>query len=192
MNEPTDLVYIDDYNLLGSNFYWHKYETHGLTKEDILGAGLVDDRVQVSKQIIEPLIAADNELQKKGWRLYIKEGYRSKDLYKVVYEKRIAKYGKEVTDTILNIDTMPHSEGLSVDISIWDTKTDKEIYMRKGSDGVPAFFTHFYRDKSDEESKSYQELQDYIAKLMMKYGFRFASKKEYFHFDYRPSLPPNY
>ncbi len=35
MNYPEDLIYIDDYGLVGSNFYWHKYESKGLTKEDI-------------------------------------------------------------------------------------------------------------------------------------------------------------
>ncbi len=192
MDAPKDLVYIDDYGLLGSNFYWHKYETHGLSKEDIINAGLTGDRVQVSSVIVDKLVAIDKELQGRGWRLYIKEGYRSKALYEIVYERRVAKYGKEVTDSILNIETMPHAEGLSVDISIWDIATNKEVYMRKGSDGVPAFFVHFYRDKVDEESKHYQEMQDFMAELMMKYGFRFASKREYFHFDYRPESEPNY
>lgn len=30
------LVKISDYGLLGSNFYWNKYESKGLTKEAIL------------------------------------------------------------------------------------------------------------------------------------------------------------
>lgn len=192
MNEPTDLVYIDTYGLLGSNFYWHKYATHGLSKEDIVNAGLTDDRVQVSKRIISTLVAIDKELQKRGWRLYIKEGYRSEAVYKIVYERRVAKYGKEITDTILNITTMPHSTGMTVDVAIWDSESNKEIYMRKGDDGVPAFFVHFYRDIKDEESRRCQELQDYIATTMMSHGFRFASKREYFHFDYKPEIPENY
>jgi hypothetical protein len=64
--------------------------------------------------------------------------------------------------------------------------------MRKGEDGVPAFFIHFYRDRQNEESKKYQELQDYIANIMMSHGFRFASKREYFHFDYKLEIPKNY
>ena len=95
MTESTDLVYIDNYHLLGSNFYWHKYEAYGMTKEDILQAGLTSDRVQVSEKIIDTLVAIDQEMQKHGWRLYIKEGYRSEALYKVVYEKRVAKFGKK-------------------------------------------------------------------------------------------------
>jgi hypothetical protein len=64
--------------------------------------------------------------------------------------------------------------------------------MRKGEDGVPAFFIHFYRDRQNEESKKYQELQDYIANIMMSHGFRFASKREYCHFDYQPDIPKTY
>lgn len=192
MEIPNDLVYIDEYGLLGSNFYWHKYETHGLCKEDILNAGLTDDRVQVSKQIIDVLIAVDAEFQKRGWRLYIKEGYRSEALYKIVYERRVAKYGKEITDTILNINTMPHATGLTVDVSIWDIETGTEIFMRKKEDGVPAFFVDFYRDKLDADSMRCQELQDFVGEIMMRHGFRLASKREYFHYDYKPETNPNY
>lgn len=192
MTSPTDLVYIDEYGLLGSNFYWHKYATHGLSKEDILEAGVTSDRVQVSKRIIDILISIDKEFQKDGYRLYIKEGYRSEELYDIVYKRRVAKYGKEITDTILNIKDMPHASGLTVDVALWNKEENKEIFLRSGEDGVPAFFVHFYRDKNDTESHKYQELQDYVAKMMMKHRFRFASKREYFHFDYRTNIPQNY
>lgn len=96
MNEPNDLVYIDTYGLRGSNFYWHKYAAHGLTKEDILSAGLEDDRVRVSSKIIDFLVQINTELEKDGKCLYIKEGYRSKKLYQIVYDRRflsICPYG---------------------------------------------------------------------------------------------------
>jgi D-alanyl-D-alanine dipeptidase len=192
MTVPTDLVYIDEYGLLGSNFYWHKYATHGLTKEDILQAGLTSDLAQVSERIVDILVSIDKELQKDGYRLYIKEGYRSEALYNIVYERRVAKYGKEITDTILNIKDMRHASGLSVDVTLWDKKENKEVFLRSGEDGVPALFAHFYKDKSDLESRKYQDLQDYIIGIMMCYGFRLGSKREYFHFDYRPEVPPNY
>jgi len=91
-SQELDLVYIDEYGLLGSNFYFHKYESKGLTKEDILDAGLTSDRVQVHQDIIEPLISIDQEFQKRGLRLYIKEGYRSEKLYNVVYKRRVEKF----------------------------------------------------------------------------------------------------
>ena len=192
MTDPADLVYIDAYGLLGSNFYWHKYAAHGLSKEDILEAGLVDDRVQVSSKIIDILVKIDSELQKQGQRLYIKEGYRSKKLYQIVYDRRVEKYGKEATESILNLKDMPHAEGLSVDVAIWDIATDKEVYLRKGDDGIDALFIGFYKNKDDEESKRYQALQDFLANLMLGYGFRIGTRREYFHFDYRPDTEQNY
>ncbi|MHB8710656.1 MAG: M15 family metallopeptidase domain-containing protein [Minisyncoccota bacterium] len=192
MTVPSDLVYIDEYGLIGSNFYWHKYATHGLTKEDILQTGLTSDRVQVSRRIIDALVSIDGEFKKDGRRLYVKEGYRSEALYNIVYKRRVAKYGKEITDTILNINDMPHASGLTVDVALWNEKEDKEIFLRSPKDGVPAFFVHFYQGKDDPESRKYQELQEYVIRIMMRYGFRLGSKREYFHFDYRPEIQSNY
>lgn len=190
--EPSDLVYIDEYGLLGSNFYWHKYAVHGLTKADITNTGLTNDRVQVSEKIIGELVSIDKELRNRGFRLYIKEGYRSKALYEVAYKRRVEKYGKEATDSILNMEAMPHALGTSVDVALWDLDKNKEVYMRQGEDGLPALFINFYRGKEDEASRRYQELQDYLADIMMCHGFRIGTKLEYFHFDYRPEKEPNY
>jgi D-alanyl-D-alanine dipeptidase len=189
---PEDLVHIDQYGLLGTNYYWHKFANHGLSKEDITEAGLTDDRVQVSEKIVRHLQEVDEELQSLGWRLYIKEGYRSSALYDIVYKRRVEKHGKQETDSLFNLASKPHALGLTVDVSIWDPQTNSEVMMRKREDGTPALFIGFYKSKSDEESKRYQELQDYIAGLMLKRGFRIGTKREYFHFDYRPDMPENY
>jgi len=192
MSTPTDLVYIDQYGLLGSNFYWHKHEAHGLSKEDILGAGLENERVQVSVSLIPLLQEIDRELQSQKKRLYVKEGYRSKELYRVVYDRRVEKYGKESTDRLLNIDSMPHALGLSVDVTLYDEETDTEMALRNRDDGIEALFIGFYKEKSDEVSRRYQELQDLLAELMLRRGFRIGKRREYFHFDYRPDEPENY
>ncbi len=187
MNEPADLVYIDDYDLLGSNFYWHKYEAKGLTKEDILSVGLTSDRVQIHKDILQPLLTVNAEFQRKGYRLYIKEGYRSKALYEMIYKRRVTKFGKEETDRLLNMEGMPHAEGKSVDVALWSLRENKEIYLRQGEDGVDALFVDFYKGKEDEQSKRYQELQEWIINIMQEQGFRLGTKREYFHFDYKPN-----
>lgn len=192
MSHPENLVYVDECSLIGSNFYWHKYESKGLTKEDILEAGLASDRVQVAKDIIEPLQRAEEALKPLGYRLYIKEGYRSKNLYDIVYKRRVEKFGKEETDSLINMEGMPHALGLSVDVTLWSLAENKEVYLRSGGDGVAALFIHFYKDKEDAPSKQYQELQDLLINTMMTQGFRLGTKKEYFHFDYRPDMLPNY
>lgn len=191
MDIPQDLVYITDYGIKGSNFYWHKYAAHGLTKEDILDAGLADDRVQVSEKIIPGLTQVQRELQGKGWELFIKEGYRSEALYHRIFERRVEKYGREKTEALFNMQDMPHAVGIAVDVALWNTGTDKEIYLRKWEDGNPALYINFYRDRIDTEGKHYHELQSYLIDLMLRHGFRIGKKREYFHFDYRPDAPPN-
>lgn len=192
MNEPADLVYLDEHGLAGSNFYWHKYAAHGLSKEDIQAAGLTDDRVRVGAALIEPLRAVDRTLRERGWSLFVKEGYRSNALYEIVYARRVEKYGKEATDRLLNIDARPHALGLSVDVAIQDARTGEEVLMRDGGDGIDALFLDFYRGKEGVEAARYQELQEYLCALMLERGFRIGIRREYFHFDYRPASPPNY
>jgi D-alanyl-D-alanine dipeptidase len=186
MNTPTDLVYIDDYGLRGSNFYWHKYATHGLTKEDILAAGLTSDRVQVSETLIKPLFAVNKELAERGQSLYVKEGYRSTAIYDIVYKRRVEKYGQEMTDVLLNMEEKPHALGRSVDVALWDVAKDEEIYLRRREDGAPALFVDFYKGKPDKESQNYQALQEDLIDRMQRHGFCVGKKREYFHFDYRP------
>jgi D-alanyl-D-alanine dipeptidase len=128
----NDLVYIDRHGLLGSNFYWHKHEAKGITKEEILSVGLTDDRVQVHADIIGVLQDIDRAFQERGYRLFIKEGYRSKDLYELVYRKRVEKFGKEETDRLINMKDMPHADGKSVDVALVDKSTGEEVHMRRG------------------------------------------------------------
>ncbi len=192
LKKNKDLVYIDERGLLGSNFYWYKYEAKGLTKEDILSVGLMNGRVQVNKEILTPLLVVDTEFQNKGYRLYVKEGYRSKALYEIIYKRRAAKFGKEETDRIFNMEGMPHTLGTSVDVALWDAKENKEVYLRRGEDGMDALFVDFYKGKADDQSKKYQALQAWVIDVMQNNGFRLGTKREYFHFDYRPNEPRNY
>lgn len=180
-----DLVYIDDYGLLGSNFYWDKRDTKGVTLEEIMATGLRDNRVQVHRDLITPLQEIDRELKANSYRLYIKEGYRSKALYELVYRKRVEMFGKEETDRLLNMNDMPHSTGKSVDVSLRDIEGKEEIFMRNGSDGTDALFYGYYKDKTDQQSQNLQALQDKVKELMERKGFKFGTKNEYFHFDYK-------
>lgn len=180
-----DLVYIDEYGLLGSNFYWHHRNDKGLTDSDLVEAGLTSERVQVHKDIIDPLISIDKEFQKRGYRLYIKEGYRSKKLYEMIYKRRVEMFGKEETDRLLNMKDMPHSLGKSIDVSLRDITGTEEISMRNKANGTDAMFINFYKDKTDDESKKYQDLQDFVIQTMRAHGFDLGTKNEYFHFDFK-------
>src|SRR6185312_505682 len=150
----------------------------------LLAVGLEDHRVFVHKDIIQLLISVDKEFQKRNFRLYVKEGYRSKALYEIVYTKRVKMFGKEETDRVLNMKDMPHASGKTVDISLIDMSSNELVEIRDKSHGTDALFINFYRNKNDENSKRYQELQDYILQVMTKHGFELGTKKEYFHFNF--------
>ncbi len=188
----SQFVYIDDYGLRGTNFYWHKYEGKGLSKQDVLDAGLTSDRVQVHKDIIDLLISINNKFQERGYVMYIKEGYRSKSLYEIMYQRRVEKFGQEETDRLINMNDMPHAQGLSVDVALWNPETDAEVFMRNGEDGTDALFVDFYKDKEDDSAQKYQELQEWFIDIMQNHGFRLGTRREYFHFDYRPDMERNY
>lgn len=185
----SDFVYIDQYGLLGTNFYWNnRKKVPGITDEDFFRVGLRDDRVQVHRDIVKILVEIDKKFQQKGYRMYVKEGYRSKELYELVYKKRVELFGKEETDRVLNMKDMPHAAGKTVDVALWDVKENKEIQLREVKDGTDAYFINFYKNKPDEQSQKYQTLQDYLIVTMQEYGFRLGTKREYFHFDYKPAL----
>jgi len=189
----SDFVYIDDYGLLGYNFYWKKRDSiPGATETDLKKLGLKDNRVQVHKDIIDVLVKIDKEMQKHGFRIYIKEGLRTKELYEFVYKKRVELFGKEITDKLLNMKDMPHATGKSVDIELWDQSKKEEVFMRNRNDGTDAYFVNYYRDKGGEQNKKLQELQDLLISTMQNNGFRLGTKREYFHFDYKPETPKNY
>lgn len=178
-----DLVSIADHGLLGSEYYWDNRERLNITEEELHVVG-VDGRVQVHKDLIGPLQKADKAFQAKGMRIYIREGYRPDALYELAFRKRKDKFGEEDTRRIMNMEDRPHASGRSVDIVPWDPKENKEIPARKREDGVPAMFMDFYKERTDEEGKQYQELQNFMIETMLANGFQIGKRHEYFHFNY--------
>ncbi len=185
-NQNENFVYIDEYGLLGSNFYWHKGIEIGLSKEMLKRVGLENERVLVHKDLMTPLQNADKKLQEKGYRIFITEGYRSKELYGLIDEKITEKIGEKEKNRILNMKDMPHSIGKSVDVALW--RDGKKLILHDKKDGISGYFIDFYK----ETNKSYQELQEMLIKIMQDNGFRLGTKREYFHFNYEPNSPRNY
>lgn len=184
-----DFVYIDEYGLLGSNFYWRKGIEIGLSKEELAKVGLQNEHVLVHRDIIESLKHADKALQSEGYRLYVTEGYRSKELYHLINEKIKDKIGEQETSRILNMVDMPHATGKSVDIALW--RDDKKLILHDKQDGINGYFIDFYK-QGEKKNEQYQNLQEFLIKVMQDNGFRLGTKREYFHFNYNPDSPRNY
>jgi D-alanyl-D-alanine dipeptidase len=176
-----NFTYINEHGILGSNFYWKKGNEIGLSKEEIENVGLTGERIQIHKDLIEPLLNADKELQTYGYRLYVTEGYRSKELYELVNRKMIEIMGEKEKERILNIKDMPHASGRSVDVALWKDGEVKRLHDK--SDGINGYFVGFYKEKNDE----YQKLQEMLIEIMQSNGFKLGTKGEYFHFNYQDS-----
>ncbi|MEK7076436.1 MAG: hypothetical protein AAB941_02140 [Patescibacteria group bacterium] len=148
-NQNENFVYIDEYGLLGSNFYWSKGIEIDLPKEMLKRVGLEDERVLVHKDLITPLQNADKKLQEKGDRVFITEGYRSND------------------------------------VALW--RDGKKLILHNKEDGINGYFIDFYKE-GKKKNEQYQKLQEFLIKTMQDNGFRVGIKREYFHFNYAPSL----
>src|SRR3989344_7350710 len=163
-NKKENFVYLDEHGILGSNFYWQKGNEIGLSKEELEKVGLTGDRIQIHEDMVEPLLFADKKLQEHGYRLYITEGYRSKELYELVNQKMIEIIGEKEKNRILNIKDMPHASGKSVDVALWK---DREVMrLHDKTDGINGYFVGFYKGKNDE----YQRLQELLIGMMQNTG----------------------
>lgn len=179
-----NLVYVDEFGLLGSNYYWHHRRRLNIDETALIEQGLTNDRVQVDQAIISALQSADEKLSKQGYRLYIKDGYRSEGVYRLAFQSRSQQFGAEQTHRVMNMQDMPHAKGQTVDVALWDPVTNTEIEMRNKAHGTEAMFINFYKNKPDSISRRYQELQELVINTMLEVGFNLGKKREYFHFTF--------
>lgn len=180
-----DLVAIDQHGLAGSSFYWDNRERYQLSVEELAAVGVQDQRIWVHCDLIPALLAADRDFQQNDYRLFIREGYRSKELYALVFQKRSEMFGSENVSKLLNMTDMPHASGRAVDVALFDLKSDEPVATRGSNDGPESLFVDFYKNRSDPEGQAYQQRQALLRKIMETHSFSLGTLREYFHFGYR-------
>ncbi len=183
-----ELVKISDYWLEWKNWYRVNAERFNITHDELRAIGIVDDEAYLNKSTCEKLQQIDQELQEQGLHLIIKDAYRSKELYDLVYQKRVEKLWKEETDKIFNSsNTYPHSSGNTVDVTIVhaDTKEPLKLYkwdIQDRADLVASWATNFYENATDEEWKVIHINRTTMQNIMSNYGFEWIPH-EYRHFN---------
>ena len=179
------LVKTSDFGVEGINYYFVRREMYNLSLEELRYAGVNDQFAYVEQSIIQPLVEAQDQLIKKGFKIIVKDSHRSKALYNLIYIKRVAKFGKEETDKTLNVVNMPHASGRSVDVNLLSLENGKELDLRDKQDGTQAFFVDYYElNTSHPKASEFNILQKVLAEAMLQAGFKFGSKKEFWHFEY--------
>lgn len=182
-----DLVRPDDFGIESRHYYYLSRDRFGLTLEELTTVGVTDDKCRVGRALIAPLREAQRLFTEKGLRLIVKDGYRSPDLYRLVYDKRTARaggahFGRENTDKLLNMERMIHASGRVVDIDL--VRHDGGLLrFRAAEDGVPAHRYGFYQGREDPEAREFQANQDLMREVMFGLGFEFGVLLEYWHFE---------
>jgi prolyl-tRNA synthetase len=187
-----DLVSLKDYDIDSINFYFEKSDTYNITKDELAAIWVTDNVCKVNKQVGTQLKKVNNELQKQGYKLYVKDAYRSQALYDLVYKKRIALHGKENVDKIFKPIRAIHATGNAVDVSMIDMKTWQEVAFRNDFDSagnkkshdeiISSFKTFAYENSNNINEKQFHIMRTILRRAMNKYGF-IGLLHEYRHFE---------
>ena len=174
-----------------SNFYWVNYERYYISSEELVSTGVIGPEIMVHPDIVDPLMVANRNLfESNGLVLSVKEGFRPPALYHLVYRKKVERDGEKAANAIYNITDMPHASGRVVDVVLFDPNLGQEVWMRDGTYGDQAKFFGFHALAGEVPNEIYHGLQLLMAQTMQGVGFRFGSREEYFHWEYRPDDLP--
>lgn len=177
------LINLSDCGIKCINYYWERREKYNISEKELASVGVTGNDVMLDERLIPILNDANSIFKKQGYEIIVKDGYRSPELYQLVFEKRCEYDNKENTHKTLSLTRMPHATGLAVDINLVDTNSGKEVEMRRYEDWPDGIFLDFYRNKKDPKSIEYQRLQDLLVNTMLGLGLKLGKRKEFHHFE---------
>ncbi len=195
-NLPPGFVYIDeaipdiilDVRYAGEN--------------NFLGApvtGYNREKVILSNPAAQALKKVQEELRTKGYCLKIFDGYRPQRAV-----NHFINWAKDSGDTLMKQQFYPdvdkkdlfnlgyistrsgHSRGSTIDLTIVDSNTEKEVDMGGDYDFFGELSHHNYQDLTGVQKKNRALLKG----VMMKYGFQPYSQ-EWWHYTYQPEPYPD-
>ena len=188
-----NLVNLENYNIKSINYYFVKHKQYNITLEELNNIWINDNICKVNKNIAQILKKINEELQNYWLELLVKDGYRSQELYDLIYHKRIAIEGKEYVDKIFKPIRAIHSTGNVVDVSIINSITWEEIPMRddydelgkkKDSDTIiKSFYTNAFKDSTYNKEQWFHTNRMLLKKVMNEHWFDWINN-EYRHFEY--------
>jgi D-alanyl-D-alanine dipeptidase len=179
----NDFVNLNDFNIKGINYYWLNRDKFNISINELNSLGIEGNFAYIKKEVVPNIESVNSDLEKFGFGVIVKDGYRSPELYKLVKQKRYELDGKENTDRTLNTDSMPHASGYTVDVNLYELETGEELELWDKDDWPDGIFTNYYSEKNDPKSKKYQELQNLLIETMLRNNFELGSMSEIWHFE---------
>lgn len=167
------------------------FKTEYFRKKD--GESLLGEQMYVRKDVAEKLLNIQNSIQSEypKLRLFIRYGYRPYEVQKEYFEKQLEKANEKYPDLnedqrmelahskAAHPDTAGHTTGGAIDITLWDSESNKEVDMGSGVAQFPDIIYTFYPDISEEQKKS----RLYLQKKMIEENFA-PFLGEWWHFSY--------
>ena len=174
------------FGITGEQYYWTHRRQYDISLEELKVIGLTSGKALVHVRLKEPLLAVDALFRKGGYRLHVKDGYRSPELYDLVRQKRVQKFGEYDTDRSLNTKHRPHASGFVVDVALISLDDESELELRDRRDGVDAYFIDYYRKAgaSHDKTSLYTERQEYLRNTMQRVGWKLGELQEIWHFEW--------
>lgn len=177
------LVKLADYKIEGYNYHVVSASLFKITQKELHAIGITEAAAYVDEKLIEPLQKANQLLKQHSYKLLVKDGYRSTELYELAAKKRRAHHSAKQTKQLMNLKNMPHATGLAVDVGLISLKNGHEVTLRNFRDGLDAKFIGYYHNRRGRQSREYQRRQDLLHKVMKRAGFKLGVKNEIWHFE---------
>ncbi len=158
--DPTiklDIRYASDNNFMATPFYSQA-------------------RAFLQRPAAQSLVAADRELHQHGYGILIHDAYRPWYVTKMFWEATPDDKKKFVADPAKG---SMHNRGCAADVSLYDTKTGKEVAMPSGYDEMSErAYPNYSGGDAQERAR-----RDLLREVMEKNNFT-VYEFEWWHFDY--------
>ncbi len=184
------LVNIKKYDIRGKLYYLQPSNLlkYNITSNDLLDINILNDDVFVAEEVISQLIKINSLLLLEWLELIVKDGYRSLELYELVYRKRCEIFWKDDTDKILNMDRKIHATGYAIDVSLAFIWGD-ELLTKFGSHGENAKYNqeqydiNFFQDSLQPEEQIMHTNRMKLYHLKIQHWFVLWTLNEYWHYE---------
>lgn len=161
--------------------------------------GYKEGRAIISEPAAEALKKVQRDLKKEGYGLKIFDAYRPQRAV-----NHFIKWAKDPSDTLKKQEFYPevdkkdlfelgyiasrsgHSRGSTIDLTIIDAETNKELDMGSPYD----FFGEISHHNATEITAEQKQNRELLKNLMMKYGFQ-PYAQEWWHYTYQPEPYPD-
>ena len=167
-SELVDLTKLDDRIRLDIRY---------ATPNNFLGTPVYTSaRAFLQRPAADALLRAHRDLLKQGYGLLIFDGYRPWYVTRIFWDATPPDKHEFVADPAKG---SRHNRGCAVDLSIYDSRTGREIEMPGVYDEMSKRSYPNYRGGTDEQ----RQHRDLLRHAMEKQGFK-VNQSEWWHFDY--------